>query len=273
MGIDARYNSTIIKPLRWVSIISSYCKLLWSALFCCLFLYVYASSELPTSIILKENYSLLWKGLTVLYFSFSILIIKYIYLFFDFTFRNDTIKITKTKIYRNEISVPKELKEKFLYGKALRQEAFSNHTEYLKQKKIEEKLLSSSLMNDEIAQHILDIVKKLKLSMPHLHVIIKNGSYKVTKYIEKNPFDTLNNKNKNKNDKNDIEEQVTIQSQPKRATQKIHTVHTESPIVKLFQFFFSCVVHRGAIGKVKKEKIIMDGINLVLEQGKMYLVL
>lgn len=184
--------------------------------------------------------------------------------------------------------IPNELKDEFLNGVVdeQRQEAFTNHTDYLMKKKEDEKIASDSFMNDELTKHILDITKKIKLSMPHLDVIIKNGSYKVTKYIEKDPFDIItkqyhhatshiNNrpKSNNKDIEQEIKEEVAIQPPPKRATQKIHTVQTESIIVKIVKFIFGCIVNKGSIRKIRKEKIVMDGINLALEQGKMYLVL
>lgn len=51
------------------------------------------------------------------------------------------------------------------------------------------------------------------------------------------------------------------------------TVQTESPIFKLVQFLKRCVQNKGDVKPHAEQTVVMDGVNLVCEPGKMYLVL
>lgn len=71
------------------------------------------------------------------------------------------------------------------------------------------------------------------------------------------------------------EEEAAVEEEPAappRATQKIETVATASPLSKIFGRCFKTVWTRGNVMK-EEEKVIMDGVNLHFEAGKMYLVL
>jgi hypothetical protein len=116
-------------------------------------------------------------------------------------------------------------------------------------------------------QELANELRKLKLSMPPLDLRVKNGSYKVTQYVTKDPFQNMIF-TRHPSDINDSEH-----AGPKRATQKIKTVQTESPITKLLTCLATCFVQKGSLKKEKKIKAIMDGVNLYFENGKMYLVL
>lgn len=59
---------------------------------------------------------------------------------------------------------------------------------------------------------------------------------------------------------------------PPRATQRIDTVASASPIAKLFGRTFKSIYTRGHAMKTES-KVIIDDVNIRLEAGKMYLVL
>lgn len=116
-----------------------------------------------------------------------------------------------------------------------------------------------SIANLSIVDDLLKLLKKLKVELPLINVRVKNGSYKVVNYYtdEIKPFRN-----------NEVEDP----SAPRRAKQKVKTVKTESPIYKLFQCLLRFIVN-GDLRQRAEEKVIMDGVNLALESGKMYLIL
>ena len=141
-----------------------------------------------------------------------------------------------------------------------RRAATETHTEFLHDLKED---ADAEFKKSGPYKKLADELTKLRLNMPPLDLRVKNGSYKVTQYVTKNPFES-----KHPDKLNDSEHDG-----PKRATQKIKTVRTESPISKLFTCLATCFVQKGSLKKEKKIKAIMDGVNLYFENGKMYLVL
>jgi hypothetical protein len=116
------------------------------------------------------------------------------------------------------------------------------------------------LPHDPATEAILEIIHKLQMNMPHLDLRVKNGSYKV---FHKFNDDLLQNRRKPDEEYDG----------PRRAKQKIRTFGTESPVTKILSFIARCVIKKGNIRKETKETVVMEGVNLVLEQGKMYLIL
>jgi hypothetical protein len=98
-------------------------------------------------------------------------------------------------------------------------------------------------------------ISKVKPKFPAIDVRVKNGSYTVTQTVE------------------DIDDSRP-EGQPRRAKQKIRTVQTESPLFKLLNGIFRLLT-TGRCGDAthKETKVIMEGVNLALDPGKLYLVL
>ena len=109
-----------------------------------------------------------------------------------------------------------------------------------------------------LTEEITALQRKLKAEPPHFDLRVKDGSYTVNQYYEEDVFAKK-------------EEEQT--DGPRRAKQKIQTVKNQSPIYKMFACLVRCVKNKGDIKQKKVEKVIMDGVNLVFEPGKMYLVL
>jgi len=126
------------------------------------------------------------------------------------------------------------------------------HTEFLVEHTKERR---SSIQEDETVKIIIGMRKKLKAKSPNFSLRVKNGSYKVTNYLQ----DESKTKGAHGHDG------------PHRAKQKIATVKTESPVYKLTQFLCKCI--KGEMKREKQEVVIMDQVNLAFEPGKMYLVL
>ncbi len=109
-----------------------------------------------------------------------------------------------------------------------------------------------------LTSEITALMTKLKAEPPNFDLRVKDGSYTVNQYYEEDVFAMKE------------EEQA---DGPRRAKQKILTVKNQSPFYKMFTCLIRCVNNKGDIKQKKVEKVIMDGVNLVFEPGKMYLVL
>jgi hypothetical protein len=162
------------------------------------------------------------------------------------------------------------LKEKLLssvHEKCIaRRAATETHTEYLADLKSEG---DAETQKSVPFQNVADTLRKVKLSIPPLDLRIKNGSYKVTQYVTKDPFEGIH-LTKHGSSVGEVDDE---DGGPKRATQKIKTVQSESPITKLLTCLATCFVQKGNLKKEKKIKTVMDGVNLYFENGKMYLIL
>jgi hypothetical protein len=125
--------------------------------------------------------------------------------------------------------------------------------EHLEELKLGESVQVVSLMDE-----ITALMTKLKAEPPNFDLRVKDGSYTVNNYYDEDVF------------VNEAEEQA---DGPRRAKQKIQTVKNQSPFYKIFTCLVRCVKNKGDIKQKKIEKVIMDGVNLAFEPGKMYLVL
>lgn len=156
--------------------------------------------------------------------------------------------------YRNNVDVPDDLKTSLI--ETLEEHRCASHTEYLAEKKHERE----SFVEPDIITEFQELLQKLKYTMPQIDVRVKNGSYTVTNYRSEDirPFKK--------------EDEVDEDSRH-RAKQKIQTVQTESPFYKLVQCVLKCIFNNGNVRGVKQERVVMEGVNLALAHGKMYLVL
>jgi hypothetical protein len=102
------------------------------------------------------------------------------------------------------------------------------------------------------------LMTKLKAEPAIVDLRVKDGSYTVINYYKEDVFAKKE------------EEQA---DGPRRAKQKIQTVRNQSPFYKICTCLVGCVKNKGDIKQKKIEKVIMDGVNLAFEPGKMYLVL
>jgi hypothetical protein len=109
-----------------------------------------------------------------------------------------------------------------------------------------------------LTEEITALMEKLKSKPPYYDLRVKDGSYTVTNYCEEDVFAKHE------------EEQA---DGPHRAKQKIKTVQNQSLTYKLFSCLVGCVKNKGPSKQKTIEKVIMDGVNLAFEPGKMYLVL
>jgi hypothetical protein len=151
----------------------------------------------------------------------------------------------------NKVEVPDDLKQNLL--DTLEASRCASHAEFLAEKHRER---VESELDKSLVSEVREIQEKLKAVFHPINVNVKNGSYTVNNYYSDDimPF----------------KKDTTVLG---RAKQKIHTVQTESPIFKLFQCILKCFVNKGDIRSRKEEKVIMEGIDLALESGKMYLIL
>ena len=109
---------------------------------------------------------------------------------------------------------------------------------------------------DPIYQVFRAWLARVKPQFPGVDVRVKDGSYTVTNYIE------------------DLGHDYDKIDGPRRAKQKIATVQTESPVYKLFKALKKFVTTGKWGSPTRKEtKVVMEGVNLVLQPGKLYLIL
>jgi hypothetical protein len=125
--------------------------------------------------------------------------------------------------------------------------------DHLQELKPKESLQAVSLKSE-----ITALMTKLKAEQPHFDLRVKDGSYTVNQYYEEDVF---------------AKKEEEPADGPRRAKQKIKTVKNQSPFYKIFTCLVGCVNNKGDIKQKKVERVIMDGVNLVFEPGKMYLVL
>lgn len=115
---------------------------------------------------------------------------------------------------------------------------------------------------DPLYRVMREWMAKIKPNFPDIDVRVKYGSYTVTNYVE----DHSSSKAYNGMDGGE--------SRPKRAKQKIRTVKSESPFYKLFKTLKILVTTGRCGGQGHLEtKAVMEGVNLVLDPGKLYLIL
>jgi hypothetical protein len=158
---------------------------------------------------------------------------------------------------RNELEIPAHLKQSLLVESKLEEvqgkPGVLTVKDLLQELKPEESVELVSL-----TEEITALQKKLKAEPPNFDLRVKDGSYTVNQYCEEDVFEKKE------------EEQA---DGPRRAKQKIKTVKNQSPFYKIFTCLVGCVKNKGDIKQKKVERVIMDGVNLVFEPGKMYLVL
>jgi hypothetical protein len=160
-------------------------------------------------------------------------------------------------VHRNELEIPAHLKQSLLAEAKLEEvkgePGVLTVKEHLQELKPKESLQTVSLQSEIIA-----LMTKLKAEPPNFDLRVKDGSYTVNQYYSEDVFAKKE------------EEQA---DGPRRAKQKILTVRNQSVCYKIFTCLVRCVKNKGDIKQKKVEKVIMDGVNLVFEPGKMYLVL
>jgi hypothetical protein len=158
---------------------------------------------------------------------------------------------------RNELEIPAELKQSLLVESKL--EAAKEEPIALTVKEHLQSLTpEESVQEVSITDEVTALMKKVKADPPAFDLRVKDGSYTVTNYVDE---DAIAKKEDETGD------------HPRRATQKIQTVQNQNPFYMLVACLFRCVKNKGNLKQQTVEKVIMDGVNLVFEPGKMYLVL
>lgn len=164
----------------------------------------------------------------------------------------------------NNVEIPKDVKQELQeHGLMPKREIEASgdrplsHRQYLRSLREswvsqEAKLEAAVEPEDSRVANFRQKLEVLKSKLPKLELIIKDGRYKVTNTVEEHTRRGV--------DKDD--------TPSGRARQNIQTV--QGPIAKIRRLI---QLARGDIQKVHIEKTIMDGVNLVFEPGKMYLVL
>jgi hypothetical protein len=159
-----------------------------------------------------------------------------------------------TSTYRNELELPAELKQSLLAGSNFEEGPSCALTvkEHLQS-------LAPEQSADEVSltEEITELMRKVKADPPVYDVRVKDGSYTVANYVEEDVF-------AKKGDE---------AGDSHRAKQTIQTVSNNNPLYLLVACLFRCVKNKGSLKQQKVEKVIMDGVNLAFEPGKMYLVL
>jgi hypothetical protein len=158
---------------------------------------------------------------------------------------------------RNELELPADLKESLLVEAKLEEvkgePGVLTVVDYLQDLKPKESIILISL-TDEIKGYM----QKLKAEPNKIDLRVKDGSYTVITSYKEDVF------------AKDEEEQG---DGPRRAKQKIQTVRNQSPLYKISSLLVGCVKNKGPSKQKTTENVIMDGVNLAFEPGKMYLVL
>lgn len=110
----------------------------------------------------------------------------------------------------------------------------------------------------DLIKQVAETNRKLQAKLPHLDLRVMDGKYEVTNYFD---------------DDDDDEPVEEEDGRPRRAKQKIPTVRSESPLYKFYRMIRRGIKNRGNISLRRQDTVIMEGVNLVFEPGKMYLVL
>jgi hypothetical protein len=159
---------------------------------------------------------------------------------------------------RNELEIPSHIKHSLLVEAQL-EEVQGNPGVLTVKDHLQEITPEETVECISLTEEITALMKKLKAEPPHFDLRVKDGSYTVTQYYKEDVFAKKGEEGK--------------ASDSNRAKQKIQTVTNQSPFYKLFTCLVGCVKNKGDIKQKKVEKVIMDGVNLTFEPGKMYLVL
>jgi hypothetical protein len=153
--------------------------------------------------------------------------------------------------HRNEVNVPEKLKQALLGKRA--EECPLTHKALL------ETPLELNLQDNIILRELHSFLEDLHAKLPTFDLRIKQGSYKVTNYLDEDEDDDGRDKSNDGEGSN-------------RAKQKIKTVRNTSPTYKLAKWIRRTCI-RGELKRRKEEKTIMDNVNLSFQPGKMYLIL
>jgi ABC-type multidrug transport system fused ATPase/permease subunit len=172
--------------------------------------------------------------------------------------------------HRKEVDVPDDLRQ-VLLGEEITKE-IEDDVEGGSKPNILSSLLSSraSELNDmkdgDLMKEIRTVYEKLwgSNNQRKYECRIVGGSYSVTNTFEED----VDMPSMHMNHGDAVEEEAG----PPRATQRIETVATASPINKVFGRAFKSVYTKGHAMRTET-KVIVDDLNVRLEAGKMYLVL
>lgn len=151
-----------------------------------------------------------------------------------------------------QLDVPDDIKKNILREEHEGSEVRASVKDFLDSLK---SIRDEELEESDVVKEIAGYSRKLQLQHPHLDLRVVDGKYEVTNYFD------------------DDDEPDEEEDGPRRAKQKIPTVRSESPLYKFFRMIRRCIKNRGDISLRRQDTIIMEGVNLVFEPGKMYLVL
>jgi ABC-type multidrug transport system fused ATPase/permease subunit len=187
--------------------------------------------------------------------------------------------LTLLLLNRKEVDVPEDLRAALL-GEEVVKHMNDDEEDGAKPVIILHSLLSSraseiaEMDEDELVKEIRMVHEKLWGQDPRQYECrVVNGSYTVTKVSENDvKFPNVAHIASATLRRSPHGEQEEEESGPQRATQRIETVATASPINKIFGRMARSV-YTGGNAMKKETKVIAEGINLRFEAGKMYLIL
>jgi hypothetical protein len=135
---------------------------------------------------------------------------------------------------------------------------FFTQEEYLREHHKLRKSLAQSIYLDEpqLAKEVQLVRDKLAIRQPVLDVLVRDGSYVVTNYVEE-----------------DMNPSTQEDGKPRRAKQKVKTVKNTSPLYALAQAVVRCFAKESSVRRVATPVTIMENVNLLFEPGKIYLIL
>ena len=167
---------------------------------------------------------------------------------------------------RKEVDVPEELKQALL-GNAPEETSFCDREHRLSaeqdMKHSQMQLVDESEIITEFRQHM----KVVEGRLPTLDLRIIDGSYKVM--VPDKEADPLKSLHLSKHGEDPSENS----SKHGGVKQEIATIRNSNPGALLWQSLARCFLQGGKASIPKKERVVMDGVNLYFEPSKMYLVL
>lgn len=164
------------------------------------------------------------------------------------------------------MDVPEDLKQALL-GNAPKETSFCDREHRLS---AEQSMKNSQMLlvdESEIITEFRQHMKVVQGRLPNLDLRVKDGSYKVM--VPDKQADPLKSIHFSKHGEDPSENSVKHGG----VKQDIATIRNSNPGALLFQALARCFLQGGKASVPKKERVVMDGVNLYLEPSKMYLVL
>jgi len=170
---------------------------------------------------------------------------------------------------RNEIDIPDQVLESLSKDGSRRKKRKSKDSASSTSIIKEMTLKRSSAEEGRLAAEFQEVMDKLRSKLNHFDLRIRDGSYTVTNWVEESQG---NKATVGGAASGPGEEAESVPPQPRLAKQETKTVVSASIIGRCIVSIVRLWKH-GTLRKKREKKVIMEGVNLYFETGKMYLVL